>query len=30
MDDAGLELRDGIEAKTIILAQLARAFDVIR
>jgi arginase len=30
MDDAGLELRDGIEAKDVIVAQLARAFEVIR
>jgi arginase family enzyme len=30
MDDAGLELRDGIEAKEAILIQLARAFEVIR
>jgi arginase len=30
MDDTGLELRDGIEAKEVIVAQLARAFEVIR
>jgi hypothetical protein len=30
MDDTGLELRDGIEAKEVILTQLARAFEVIR
>src|SRR5690349_11044771 len=30
MDDAGLELRDGIEAKDAVVAQLARAFEVIR
>jgi arginase len=30
MDDAGLELRDGIEAKDVVVAQLARAFEVIR
>ena len=30
MDDAGLELRDGIEAKDVILTQLAEAFEVIR
>jgi arginase len=30
MDDAGLELREGIEAKEVILAQLARALEVIR
>jgi hypothetical protein len=30
MDDTGLELRDGIEAKDVILAQLAQAFEVIR
>jgi arginase len=30
MDDDGLELRDGIEAKDAILAQLARALEVIR
>lgn len=30
MDDAGLHLRDGIEAKEAILTQLTRAFDVIR
>jgi arginase len=30
MDDAGLELADGIEAKQVILTQLARAFKVIR
>jgi arginase len=29
MDDAGLQARDGIEAKDVILTQLARAFDVI-
>jgi arginase len=30
MDDAGLDLRDGIEAKDVILTQLAQAFQVIR
>ena len=30
MDDAGLELADGIEAKQVILTQLAQAFEVIR
>ena len=30
MDDAGLELRDGIEAKQVIPTQLAQAFEVIR
>jgi hypothetical protein len=30
MDDAGLELRDGIEAKQVILTQLAQALEVIR
>jgi arginase len=30
MDDSGLELRDGIEAKEVILTQLARALAVIR
>jgi arginase len=30
MDDAGLELADGIEAKQVILSQLARALEVIR
>jgi arginase len=30
MDDTGLELRDGIEAKEVILTQLARALEVIR
>ena len=30
MDDAGLELRDGIEAKEVILTQLSRALEVIR
>jgi hypothetical protein len=30
MDDTGLELRDGIEAKDVIVAQLAAAFEVIR
>jgi arginase len=30
MDDTGLELREGIEAKEVIVAQLARAFEVIR
>lgn len=29
MDDAGLELRDGIEAKEVILTQLAQALEVI-
>jgi arginase len=29
MSDAGLEQRDGIEAKTVILEQLARALEVI-
>lgn len=30
MDDDGLELRDGIEAKEAIVTQLAQAFEVIR
>jgi arginase len=30
LDDSGLELRDGIEAKDVILAQLAQALEVIR
>jgi arginase len=30
MDDAGLELADGIEAKQVILTQLAQALEVIR
>lgn len=30
MDDTGLELADGIEAKQVILTQLAQAFEVIR
>jgi arginase len=30
MDDAGLELADGIEAKQVILSQLAQALEVIR
>jgi arginase len=30
MDDEGLELRDGIEAKDAVLAQLGQAFTVIR
>jgi arginase len=30
MDDTGLELADGIEAKQVILAQLAQALEVIR
>jgi arginase len=30
MDDTGLELRDGVEAKEVIVAQLAWAFEVIR
>jgi arginase len=30
MDDTGLELADGIEAKQVILTQLARALEVIR
>jgi arginase len=30
MDDAGLELADGIEAKEAILTQLAQALKVIR
>jgi hypothetical protein len=30
MDDTGLELADGIEAKQVILTQLAPAFEVIR
>jgi arginase len=30
MDDAGLDLREGIEAKEVVLAQLARALEVIR
>jgi hypothetical protein len=30
MDDAGRELRDGVEAKELIVAQLVRAFAVIR
>jgi arginase len=30
MDDAGLELTDGIEAKQVILTQLAQALEVIR
>ena len=30
MDDTGLELADGIEAKQVILTQLAQALEVIR
>jgi hypothetical protein len=30
MDETGLELRDGIEAKEVIVTQLARALEVIR
>jgi arginase len=30
MDDVGLELREGVEAKEVILTQLARALEVIR
>jgi len=30
MDDEGLELRDGIEAKDVILSQLGQALEVIR
>ena len=30
MDDTGLELRDGIEAKEVVVAQLGHALEVIR
>ena len=30
MSDDGLEERDGVEAKAVVLEQLARALDVVR